>query len=191
MEYVSREPYEVFGTIHGPGYEGGASFGDTYTTYPVRVAADYHTFAVEWQPDRIEWFIDGMSYHVATPASVAPRAWVFNAPNFLILNLAVGGFFGGPVSPLTEFPQSLTVDYIRVYQGPDTAERWTASFVDDTQGWQEVRIPFSAFTRGDEQPAGAPNDGLDLDEVWGYGFRLPDGGAGSGPVRIDQVRLMP
>ena len=47
MEVVSREPYDVFGTIHGPGYQGGASFGDIYV-FPNPVADDFHTFAVEW-----------------------------------------------------------------------------------------------------------------------------------------------
>ncbi len=190
MEYVSRRPYEVYGTIHGPGYAGGASFGDTYVTYPERVAANYHTFAIEWQPDLIEWYVDDVLYHSATPGNVAPNEWVFNDPVFLIYNLATGGYFGGPVSPFTTFPQSMAIDYVRVYQGPDTAERWEASFTDRFDGWQEVEIPFGAFTRSGEQPAGAPDDGLNLDEVWGYGFRLPGTGSASGPTLLDQVRLM-
>lgn len=188
VEYVSRIPYEVFGTIHGPGYSGGDSFGDAFVTFPERISDAYHTFAVEWQPDRIEWFVDGVSYHTATPADVAPSEWVFNNPVFLVLNMAVGGFFGGPVSPETTFPQSLTVDYVRVYQAADTAERWQAKFHDDFDGWREIEIPFGAFMRGDEQPAGAPDDGLNLDEVRGYGFRFPDGSA-TGRVLLDRVRL--
>ncbi len=188
MEYVSRRPYEVFGTIHGPGYAGGDSFGNKYFTYPERVAERYHTFAIEWQPDRIEWYVDGNLYHTATPTDVWRYEWVFNGPVFLILNLAVGGYFPGPVSPLTTFPQSMAIDYVRVYQGPDTAERWEATFRDDFVGWQEVEIPFARFRRGEEQPTGAPDDGLDLDEVWGYGFRLP-GGSATGRVLLDQVRL--
>jgi beta-glucanase (GH16 family) len=188
VEYVSRSPFEVFGTIHGPGYSGAASFGDTFVTFPERISEAYRTFAVEWQPDRIEWFIDGVSYHTATPADVAPSDWVFNNPVFLVLNMAVGGYFGGPVSPDTTFPQSLTVDYVRVYQATDTAERWTATFGDDFEGWREIEIPFGAFQRGDEQPEGAPDDGLNLDEVRGYGFRFPDGSS-TGRVRLDRVRL--
>lgn len=60
-------------------------------------------------------------YHTATPATVAPRQWVFNHPVFLILNLAVGGAFGGPVAPDTVFPQSMLVDYVRVYRHPRPA----------------------------------------------------------------------
>lgn len=190
MEYVSRRPYEVYGTIHGPGYSGAASFGDTYVTYPERTAESYHTFAVEWQPDRIEWYVDGTLFHTATPYDVAPNDWVFNGPVFLIFNLAVGGYFGGPVSPFTTFPQSMTIDYVRVYQGPDTAERWESSFTDHFDGWREVEMPFGTFLRAEDQPDGAPDDGLNLDEVWGYGFGLPDGGAATGRVLLDRVRLI-
>ncbi|NIP15372.1 MAG: hypothetical protein GWN32_15650, partial [Gemmatimonadetes bacterium] len=84
---------------------------------------------------------------------------------------------------------SYVIDYVRVYQGPDTAERWEASFVDDFSGWQEVAVPFDAFTRGTEQPDGAPDDGLGLNEVWGYGFTMPHGGSATGQVWLDQVRL--
>lgn len=188
MEYVSRRPYEVYGTIHGPGYSGGASFGATYVTYPQRIAAEYHTFAVEWQPDRIDWFVDGFKFHTATPADVAPNDWVFNDAAFLILNLATGGYFAGPVSSDTVFPQSMAIDYVRVYQGRDTAERWEASFTDNFVGWQEVEIPFGAFMRSGDQPTGAPDDGLNLDEIRGYGFRLPDGSP-TGHVLLDQIRV--
>jgi beta-glucanase (GH16 family) len=189
MEYVSRRPYEIYGTIHGPGYWGGASFGDTHVTYPERISERYRTFAIEWEPDRIAWYVDDILYHEASPGDVSPGEWVFNGPEFLILNMAVGGYFGGPVSPSTSFPQSMTIDYVRVYQGPDTAERWEASFKDDFTGWQEIEVPFSDFRVAIEQPPGAPDDGLNLDEVWGYGFRAPDTGSTSGRLLIDQVRL--
>ena len=188
MEYVSRIPDEIFGTIHGPGYAGGQSFGNTYP-FPGGVATDYHTFTIEWQPDLIEWYVDDILYHTATPADVAPNEWVFNDPVYLLLNMAIGGNFGGPVSDETTFPQSMAVDYVRVYQGPDTAERWEATFADNFEGWQQVVIPFASLTRSADQPGGAPDDGLTLSEVWGYGFELPEGGTTSGTMRLDQVRL--
>ncbi len=188
MEFVGREPNEIFGTIHGPGYSGGASFGGFFD-FGEPVYTDYHTFAIEWQPDLIEWYVDDILYHTAVPADVAPNEWVFNDPIFLILNVAVGGNFGGPVGDDTTFPQSMVVDYVRVYQGPDTAERWEATFADDFDGWQQVTIPFSALTRSADQPDGAPDDGLTLSEVWGYGFKMADGVPTSGILRMDQVRL--
>ncbi|MCW5860232.1 MAG: family 16 glycosylhydrolase, partial [Caldilineales bacterium] len=186
MEYVSKFPNDVFGTIHGPGYSGGSGFGATLNL-PGGVAGNYHTFAVEWGPDEIHWFVDGVNYHNATPADVAPHEWVYNHPFYLILNLAIGGNFGGPIAEGMTFPQNLAVDYVRVYQAADTAERFQASFVDDVAGWQKVELPFAFFHRSAAQPAGAPDDGLDLTAVHGYGFDLPDGAAGM--FRLDQVRL--
>jgi hypothetical protein len=84
----------------------------------------------------------------------------------------------------------MRVDYVRVYQGVDTAERFEAAFVDNFSGWQEVNIPFDRFVRSVEQPANAPNDGLNLTEIWGYGFELPDSGAATGYLMLDQVRLL-
>jgi hypothetical protein len=101
----------------------------------------------------------------------------------------VGGNFGGPVGENTTFPQEMVIDYLRVYQGPDTAERWEATFTDNFTGWQQVTIPLDELTRSAEQPVGAPNDGLNLDEVWGYSFNLPEGGTSNGVLRLDQVRL--
>jgi beta-glucanase (GH16 family) len=113
MEFVGREPNVVFGTLHGPGYSGGDSFGGTHT-FPNGVHEEFHTFAVEWEPEHIAWFVDEILYHEATPADVAPNQWVFDHPFYLILNLAVGGNFGGDVAPETEFPARMVVDYVRV-----------------------------------------------------------------------------
>jgi beta-glucanase (GH16 family) len=116
MEYVSRNPNEIFGTIHGPGYAGGAAFGNVYDTGKP-VAGEYHTFAVEWEPGGIRWFFNDLLYHVATPSDVAPNDWVFDHNFFILLNVAVGGNFGGFIDPSIEFPTSMRVDYVRVYQG--------------------------------------------------------------------------
>jgi beta-glucanase (GH16 family) len=189
MEYVSRVPDEIFGTIHGPGYSGGNAYGDTFG-FPGGVATDYHTFTIEWQPDLIEWYVDGNLYHTATPADVAPNEWVFNDPVYLLLNLAIGGNFGGPVDPGVTFPQEMKVDYVRVEQAPDTAERFQASFVDDFAGWQLVEVPLASLVRSDEQPDGAPDDGLTLNDVWGYGFAMPDTGSSVPDLFLDQVRIV-
>ena len=104
--------------------------------------------------------------------------------------MAVGGNFGGSVSDDVVFPQEMKVDYVRVYQGPDTAERFETSFVDSSSGWQQVVVPFDSFVRSSAQPTGAPDDGLGLTEVWGYGFDLPDAGSSVGTLMLDEVRLV-
>ncbi len=87
-------------------------FGET-------VYDDYHVYAVEWSLNSIVWYVDGASYHTVTPATLpAGTKWVFNAPFFLLLNLAIGGptsFLGTPDATVP-FPQEMLVDYVRVYQ---------------------------------------------------------------------------
>ena len=195
MEYVSRIPNEIFGTLHGPGYSGGASYGKTVSI--PNLTDDFHTYAVEWRENHIIWYVDGVKFHEArnTDAFLNGKEWVYNHPFFLLLNVAIGGNFGGTISPDLTFPQDTLVDYVRVYQAADSAERFEAGFVDNFSGWQQVTIPFSAFSRSSEQPAGAPDDGLTLTAVNGYGFRFPSSGAGVSAqavvtAHIDQIRLL-
>jgi hypothetical protein len=95
------------------------------------------------------------------------------------------------VGPDTVFPQSMAVDYIRVYGAEDTAERFEAPFVDDSVGWRRITVPFSAFRRSAFQPHGAPNDGFGRAQVWGYGFVLPEGGTRAGEMWLARVELDP
>jgi beta-glucanase (GH16 family) len=189
MENIGREPNIVHGTVHGPGYSGGSGIGGGYTLPEGIFADEFYTFTVEWEPDAIRWYIDGTQYLTVTVDDIPGGAeWVFDHPFFIIMNVAVGGYWPGYPDPTTVFPQTLQVDYVRVYQGPDTAERFDATFVDDFTGWQKVTIPFSEFERSAVQPAGAPDDGFGLDEVWGYEFGLPAGAYGT--YTLDQVRLV-
>jgi hypothetical protein len=114
MEYIGREPQTVYGTIHGPGYSGGASVGGSTTTR-TDVADTFHVFAIEWETNRIRWFMDGYNYFTATPASIGGSTWVFDHPHFLIMNVAVGGNWPGYPDETTVFPQQMLVDYVRVY----------------------------------------------------------------------------
>jgi beta-glucanase (GH16 family) len=109
------------GTAHGPGYSGSNGIGKSYTLpSDETVANDFHIYAIEWGPDSVEWFVDHQRYFKLTPASL-PRGtqWAFNAPFFILLNLAIGGpktFLGTP-NPSAPFPpQDMLVDYVRVYQ---------------------------------------------------------------------------
>ena len=117
MEYRGQEPSLLHGSLHGPGYSGGAAVTRTYTVPGVTLDADFHDYAVEWAPDRIQWSIDGNTYFTVTPRDLpAAGRWVFDHPFFVILNLAVGGAFVGPPNGTTVFPQQLVVDHVRVYR---------------------------------------------------------------------------
>ncbi|MGA5317179.1 lectin [Streptomyces pseudogriseolus] len=118
MENVGFEPSTVHGTIHGPGYSGSGGIGAGYTLPGGQAFADaFHTFAVDWAPDRITWSVDGNVYQTRTPADLGGRQWVFNKPFFLILNLAVGGYWPGDPDGSTVFPQQLLVDHVSVTTG--------------------------------------------------------------------------
>ncbi|MET8473521.1 glycoside hydrolase family 16 protein [Streptomyces sp. NPDC004856] len=115
MENVGSEPSTVHGTIHGPGYSGSGGIGAPYSLPGGQAFADdFHTFAVDWTPNKITWSVDGTVYQTRTPADVGGNQWVFEKPFFLILNLAVGGDWPGDPDGATQFPQQLVVDYVRV-----------------------------------------------------------------------------
>ena len=115
MEYRGQEPLFVHGTIHGPGYSGQQSVTRRFSLVNDRFDTGFHTFAVEWRPNEIKWFVDDILYHTATPDDVSGE-WVFDHSFYIILNLAVGGNYVGPPNANTTFPQTLLVDWIRVYQ---------------------------------------------------------------------------
>ncbi|MFF6996780.1 ricin-type beta-trefoil lectin domain protein [Streptomyces sp. NPDC008313] len=121
MENVGFEPSTVHGTIHGPGYSGSGGIGAGYTLPGGQAFADaFHTFAVDWAPDSITWTVDGTVYQRRTPADLGGKTWVFNKPFFLILNLAVGGYWPGDPDGSTSFPQQLIVDEVKVTTGGDS-----------------------------------------------------------------------
>jgi beta-glucanase (GH16 family) len=118
MENVGFEPGTVHGTLHGPGYSGAGGIGAGYTLPDgQKFSDDFHTFAVDWSPEKITWSVDGNVYQTRTPADLNGNRWVFDHPFFMILNLAVGGDWPGDPDGSTSFPQQLVVDYVRVTGG--------------------------------------------------------------------------
>jgi beta-glucanase (GH16 family) len=115
MEYLGNRPTSVFGTVHGPGYSGGASISKTYSLTNNRFDNDFHVFGIEWGENYINYYVDDVLYNQITPNDV-PGEWVFNNSFYMILNMAVGGNLPGSPNQDTVFPQEMLVDYIRVYQ---------------------------------------------------------------------------
>jgi beta-glucanase (GH16 family) len=116
MENVGKEPDLVHGTIHGPGYSGGAGIGASNKVSSGKFADAYHVFAIEWEKDVIRWYVDGKLYQTRAPKDLPGGAkWVFDHDFFILLNLAVGGQWPGNPDETTTFPQTLKVDYVRVY----------------------------------------------------------------------------
>jgi len=115
MEHVGKEPRRIYGTVHGPGYSGSGGIGH-FTTLPEKsLQQEFHTFAIEWDPGEIRWFVDDEEFFKLTSDQVN-NEWVYDHPFFILINLAVGGYWPGYPDESTVFPQFLTVDYVRVYQ---------------------------------------------------------------------------
>ncbi len=119
MELLGHEPHQVHGTIHygtPHTYETG-----TYILPDGQLFSDdFHTFAVEWEADEIRWYVDDEHYFTQTEWFTASKMGgegaPFDQPFHLLLNVAIGGQWPGYPDETTEFPQSMLVDYVRVYQ---------------------------------------------------------------------------
>lgn len=118
MENIGKEPTEVHGTMHGPGYSGGAGPTAIYALPGHgEFADDFHIFAIDWEVNVIRWYVDGNLFSTKTPADIGSgNTWVFDKPFFILLNFAVGGTWPGSPDSTTTFPQTMQVDYIRVCQ---------------------------------------------------------------------------
>jgi len=118
MEYLGQEPRALHGTIHGPGHYGNSAITKKHVLGQGGFNLGFHEFALEWSEASIVWYVDGFAYHSATPADLPRGAtWVYNHPFFILLNVAVGGRWPGSPDETTVFPQTMLVDYVRVY-GP-------------------------------------------------------------------------
>lgn len=117
MENIGREPSTVHGTIHGPGYSGANGIGAPYSLLKDKVFADdFHVYSTVWTEDQIKFYVDANLYKTITPKDLPTgKRWVYDHPFFMILNLAIGGNWGGPPDDATIFPQTMIVDYVRVY----------------------------------------------------------------------------
>ena len=115
MEYRGQAPTVNNGTLHGPGYSAGESITKSYTLENDRFDTDFHIFGIEWGPKYINFYVDDVLYNQLTPDDVTGE-WVYDHDFFIILNLAVGGNFVGSPNSDTVFPQTMLVDYVKVYQ---------------------------------------------------------------------------
>jgi beta-glucanase (GH16 family) len=116
MEHLGHEPSTVYGTVHyGQPYPNNRSTGGKYLLPSGAFKDDFHVFAIEWEPNVMRWYVDGILYSTKTNNDLAPERWPFDQRFHFLLNLAVGGNWPGNPDATTVFPQTLTVDYVRVY----------------------------------------------------------------------------
>lgn len=120
MEYRGQDPSILIGSVHGPGYNGGNAISKEFTLENDRFDTGFHVFGIEWGPDFVNFYVDDVLYNQITREDVNEETngegvWVFDKPFFILMNLAVGGTFVGSPNAETQFPQTMVVDYVRVY----------------------------------------------------------------------------
>ncbi|MDG3583012.1 glycoside hydrolase family 16 protein [Galbibacter pacificus] len=114
LEYVGKEPDMVYTTIHVPD-----TYGDKASSKKTKfedIEDGFHTFKAHWTHDKIEFYVDDQLVYTYAPPHKTIKNWPFDNPAFIIVNMAVGGNFGGPEVDNGIFPQEYMVDYIKVYQ---------------------------------------------------------------------------
>lgn len=116
MEARGSNTNEIVGTIHyGNEYW---EFNDQYfDSDTVDFSQDFHVYSVHWTDQCIQFYVDGKELgNPNTRSTTLPQTWPFDQPFHLILNVAVGGNYDGDPDATTQFPQTMEVDYVRVYQ---------------------------------------------------------------------------
>ena len=114
LEYVGRAPEEIFTTLHTQAAHG--DYANSKTTKIPKVEEGFHVYAAEWNSESIRFYVDDVLVYTFAPAQKTEAIWPFDQPFYLLLNLAVGGHFGGDKIDNSAFPQAFVIDYIRVYQ---------------------------------------------------------------------------
>ena len=114
MEYVGKEPHTIYTSLHTP-----SSYGNTINskkTLKENIEKGFHVYKTKWTEQDIKFYIDDNLVYIFSPEIKNDKTWPFNKPFYLILNLAIGGNFGGPEVDDSIFPQEFVIDYIKAYQ---------------------------------------------------------------------------
>jgi len=112
MEYVGREPHTIYTSLHTP-----ASHGETINskkTIVEDIEDGFHTYKTIWTRDDIKFFIDDKLVYTFTPKVYDEEHYPYRKPFYLLLNMAIGGNFGGPEVDDSIFPAKFYIDYVKV-----------------------------------------------------------------------------
>ena len=181
MELLGHQPDLVYGTVHAP-YCYGSRGVQSQFRLPAGMdfSQDYHVFGVEVTSDYIVWFVDGQVYHIVTKSEFEGRGcvWVFDKSFYLILNLAVGGYWPGKPDESTPFPARMYIDWIKVFRVNKSTYPFTANISDSddellvrTRGFPSATL--ERIVNGDfENPINLANTPMDNPDDWYFSGRL-------------------
>lgn len=114
LEYIGKEPDVIFTSLHTQ-----ASHGNTINTKKTKIETieeGFHIYAVDWNEQKMDFFVDEKLVYTFNPQLKNEDIWPFDKNFFIIINMAIGGNFGGPEVDNSIFPQEFIIDYIKVYQ---------------------------------------------------------------------------
>ena len=120
MESIGYDPSMIYMTIHTGMFNGSKGTQIGCKTKIENVYDQYHLYKIEWYPDKIDFFVDDIKYFTYPKAGNSKEMWPYNKPEYLLLNVAVGGDWGG-LKGIDDaiFPQKMVIDYVRIYQLKD------------------------------------------------------------------------
>jgi len=112
IEAVGNNPKWVSVALHGPEYSGGSNIGRSFLN-DKNLSSGFHTYGIEWMPGQIRWLFDGNEVQKANKDFIGDKTWVFDTPQYLILNVAMGGTLGGEISSKFNIGK-MKIDWLRV-----------------------------------------------------------------------------
>ena len=116
MEHVGFDPPRIHGSVHTAAYNHTIGTQKTASITAGDPSSDFHVYAMEWHADRIEVSMDGQVYFTFRNEHTGTRTWPFDTPQYLLINLAIGGSWGGQKGiDDSRFPHNYLIDYVRVY----------------------------------------------------------------------------
>ena len=117
MEHVGHNPGFIHFSIHTKKFNHGIGTQKTDTLYVQDAMKTFHVYAMQWNEQRMQWFVDGKQVFEIQKEGNSKDAWPFDQSFHLLLNIAIGGNWGGQKGVDNSiFPQQMRVDYVRVYQ---------------------------------------------------------------------------
>ncbi len=187
MELIGHEPNVLHGTIHyGPphNYSGGS-----YTLPNGDFSDDFYTFAVEWENGEIRWYVNDIHYHTETNWFSQGQGFPapFDQRFHFLLNVAVGGNWPGDPDGTTQFPQTMEVEYVRVYQDANADQRVSMPLLFEDRFF-DYDVAFTDFEGGSTEVVENPDPNHVNNSDW-VGKMVKDGGAFFGGTWFETERV--
>ena len=177
MEHVGFEDGMIHGSIHTEEYNHMSNTQKSGSKFLSTATDSFHVYSLEWSPFYLRYLIDNEPYFfVYNDSDGDIGKWPFDEPHYIILNLAIGGDWGGAqgVSP-SAFPMRMLVDYVRVFEKSDSYNNVNVTFMVDMkkQNVSSSGVWLSGGNIGSGQPSGIQMQSIDNSSVWQVTLTLP------------------